>query len=219
MIGSTGHVRHTREEPENGFLGTVCHGTTLLGRSRKRSNLTVRNIWAMSCESLPKQVCESTKNWHRCGRIRWTLPTRLSGSQTQRRPTVLPKFLQLLWQSKHFGGKWQLHRTVRFFFRVIGNANGYQTTFKTVWSKTLRRANIPYFRIYDLRSTYATRLSAGGVADEWVTQMLRQGDAQVFKKYSQMKLQMKRDALEKLDRRAGEMAPLVVERMCTVTIQ
>jgi hypothetical protein len=32
---------------------------------------------------------------------------------------------------------------------------------------------VPYFRIYDLRSTYATRLSAGGVADEWVTQLLR----------------------------------------------
>jgi len=46
---------------------------------------------------------------------------------------------------------------------------------------TLRRAGIPYFRIYDLRSTYATRLSAGGVADEWVTQLLRQGDAKVFK--------------------------------------
>jgi hypothetical protein len=29
------------------------------------------------------------------------------------------------------------------------------------------------FRIYDLRSTYATRLSAGGVADEWVTQLFR----------------------------------------------
>jgi hypothetical protein len=28
------------------------------------------------------------------------------------------------------------------------------------------------------------------VADEWVTQLLRQGDAKVFKKYSQMKLQM-----------------------------
>ena len=60
---------------------------------------------------------------------------------------------------------------------------------------TLRRAKVPYFRIYDLRSTYATRLSAGGVADEWVTQLLRQGDAKVFKKYSQMKLQMKREAL------------------------
>jgi hypothetical protein len=35
--------------------------------------------------------------------------------------------------------------------------------------------------------------------------MLRQGDAQVFKKYSQMKPQMKREALEKLNRHANEM--------------
>jgi hypothetical protein len=55
-----------------------------------------------------------------------------------------------------------------------------------------------YFRIYDLRSPYATCLSAGGVADEWVTQLMRQGDAKVFKKFSQMKLQMKREALQKL---------------------
>ena len=66
---------------------------------------------------------------------------------------------------------------------------------------------MPYFRIYDLRSTYATRLSAGGVADEWVTQLLRQGDAKVFKKYSQMKLQMKREALQKLNRKANESRP------------
>ena len=100
----------------------------------------------------------------------------------------------------------------------------HQTTFKTVWRKTLRRAKVPYFRIYDLRSTYATRLSAGGVADEWVTQMLRQSDAQVFKKYSQMKLQMKREALEKLNRRANEMEAvtantLIAAPICTVTVQ
>jgi len=76
--------------------------------------------------------------------------------------------------------------------------------FKTVWRLTIKRAGVPYFRIYDLRSTYATRLSAGGVADEWVTQLLRQGDAKVFKKYSQMKLQMKREALAKLDRQTNE---------------
>jgi integrase len=81
---------------------------------------------------------------------------------------------------------------------------GHQVTFKTVWAATLRRAGVPYFRLYDLRSTYATRLSAGGVADEWVTQLLRQGDAHVFKKYSQMKLQMKREALTKLNRLANE---------------
>ena len=80
----------------------------------------------------------------------------------------------------------------------------HQKTFKTTWRATLRRAGVPYFRIYDLRSTYATRLSAGGVADEFVTQLLRQGDAKVFKKYSQMKLQMKREALSKLNRNANE---------------
>jgi integrase len=106
-----------------------------------------------------------------------------------------------------------------FLFPSDRNRSGHQTTFKMVWSKTLRRAKIPYFRIYDLRSTYATRLSAGGVADEWVTQMLRQGDAQVFKKYSQMKLQMKREALEKLNRQASEMAAATGERMRTVMVQ
>ena len=91
-----------------------------------------------------------------------------------------------------------------YLFPSDENQSGHQKTLKTVWHATLRRAGIPYFRIYDLRSTYATRLSAGGVADEWVTQMLRQGDAKVFKKYSQMKLQMKREALFKLNRQANE---------------
>jgi integrase len=91
-----------------------------------------------------------------------------------------------------------------YLFPSDDNPSGHQKTLKTVWSATLRRAKVPYFRIYDLRSTYATRLSAGGVADEWVTQLLRQGDAKVFKKYSQMKLQMKREALIKLNRHANE---------------
>jgi hypothetical protein len=78
--------------------------------------------------------------------------------------------------------------------------------------------------IYDLRSTYATRLSAGGVADEWVTQMLRQSDAQVFKKYSQMKLQMKREALNKVNRQANEVSSLnasdlLAIPMCTEVVQ
>ncbi|MGH7744593.1 MAG: tyrosine-type recombinase/integrase [Candidatus Dormibacteria bacterium] len=112
-----------------------------------------------------------------------------------------------------------------FLFPSGRYSGQHQTTLKTVWRKSLRRAEVTYFRIYDLRSTYATRLSAGGVADEWVTQMLRQSDAQVFKKYSQMKLQMKREALEKLNRRANEMAPvpppnaLMSAPMCTVVPQ
>jgi hypothetical protein len=75
------------------------------------------------------------------------------------------------------------------------NPTGHQTTFKTAWAATLRRAK---------------RLSAGGVADEWVTQLLRQGDAKLFKKYSQMQLQMKREALQKVNRTANEGKGLVL---------
>ena len=91
-----------------------------------------------------------------------------------------------------------------WLFPDPSNPTGHRTNFKKAWERALRKAGIPYFRLYDLRSTHATRLSAGGVADEWVTQMLRQTDAKVFKKYSQMKLQMKREALTKLERHANE---------------
>jgi integrase len=40
---------------------------------------------------------------------------------------------------------------------------------KRVWQSTLRRAEVPYFSLYELRHTFATRLSAGGVADHFVT--------------------------------------------------
>jgi integrase len=96
----------------------------------------------------------------------------------------------------------------QFLFPSKLNATGHLCSLRTVWRLTLKRAGVSYFRIYDLRSTYATRLSAGGVADEWVTQLLRQGDSQVFKKYSQMKLQMQREALAKLNRQANEMPDL-----------
>ncbi len=80
----------------------------------------------------------------------------------------------------------------------------YITCLLKIWAKTLRRAGVPYFPIYHLRHTFATRLSAGGVADHFVTQMLRQSDSRVFKRYSQAKLMMMREALAKLDRRANE---------------
>ncbi len=99
-----------------------------------------------------------------------------------------------------------------FLFPSDLNQAGHLRSLRTAWRKALKRAGIQYFRLYDLRSTYATRLSAGGVADEWVIQMLRQGDSQVFKKYSQMKLQMKREALDKINRRANEMPGVLTQQ-------
>jgi len=80
----------------------------------------------------------------------------------------------------------------------------YITTLKKVWKSTLGKAGVQYFPLYELQHTFATRLSAGGVADHFVSQMLRQADAGIFKRYSHAKLNMMREALERLDRRANE---------------
>jgi integrase len=78
------------------------------------------------------------------------------------------------------------------------------TNLRKAWSATLKRAGVSYFSLYELRHTFATRLSAGGVANHFVSQMLRQGDAGVFKRYSQAKLNMMRESLARLDRQANE---------------
>jgi integrase len=48
-------------------------------------------------------------------------------------------------------------------------------------TEQVKRAGVAYFPPYELRHTFATRLSAGSVADHMVTQMFRQSDAEVFK--------------------------------------
>jgi integrase len=83
-------------------------------------------------------------------------------------------------------------------------AKPHITNLRKAWATTLKNAGVPYFALYELRHTFATRLSAGGVADHMVTQMLRQSDAEVFKLYSQAKFGMMREALAKLDRQANE---------------
>ncbi len=88
--------------------------------------------------------------------------------------------------------------------RAARGQKPYLGSLKKSWRSTLKRAGVPYFSLYELRHTFATRLSAGGVADNFVTQMLRQGHAAVFKRYSQAKLNMMREALDRLDRRANE---------------
>ena len=88
----------------------------------------------------------------------------------------------------------------------VDTAKPYMSNINKSWTATLRRAGIQHFSLYELRHTFATRLSAGGVADRFVAQALRQDDPAVFKRYSQAKLQMLRHALGQLDRRANERA-------------
>src|SRR5204862_249160 len=43
-----------------------------------------------------------------------------------------------------------------FLFPRDKNPSGHHKNLKTAWRKTLKRAGVPYFRIYDLRSTHVT---------------------------------------------------------------
>ena len=45
-----------------------------------------------------------------------------------------------------------------------GTAKPRMTNLRKVWAGTLKRAGVPYFAPYELRHTFATRSSAGGVA-------------------------------------------------------
>ena len=102
-------------------------------------------------------------------------------------------------QMKQSGGSDYLFPSPR-----VESSKPHITKVGKLWDRTLQRAGLPHFSLYELRHTFATRLSAGGVADHFVTQMLRQGDSAVFKRYSQAKLNMMREALSKLDRQANE---------------
>jgi hypothetical protein len=80
----------------------------------------------------------------------------------------------------------------RFLFPSDRNASGHQTALKDCLAKDSSTSED--FLLSDLRPPVHVchKAECRRVADEWVTQMLRQSDAQVFKKCSQMKLQMKR---------------------------
>ncbi len=86
-----------------------------------------------------------------------------------------------------------------------GRAMSLRTIQATI-QKLACRAKITHLpaSCHTRRHTFASRLSAGGVSDHFVTLMLRQCDADVFKRYSQAKLNRMREASSKLDRQANE---------------
>jgi integrase len=104
--------------------------------------------------------------------------------------------------------QWRESGDSRYLFPSprVATKKPYMSNLNKSWTTTLQRASIPHFSLYELRHTFATRLSAGGVADHFVAQALRQDDSAVFKRYSQAKLEMLRQALGQLDRRANERA-------------
>jgi len=83
------------------------------------------------------------------------------------------------------------------------NPSGHHKNLKAAWRKTLKRAEFSTSGLY-LRSTYATPAQCRRCRRRVVTQLLRQGDAKSSEVFAD-EMQMKREALEKMNRQANEM--------------
>jgi len=70
---------------------------------------------------------------------------------------------------------------------------------RKTWAKALRDAGIEYFWLYNLRHSYASRLSAAGVADLFVAQMIGHSGPGILQRYSKAIDEYRRDAIRKLE--------------------
>jgi integrase len=67
------------------------------------------------------------------------------------------------------------------------------------WEKTLRDAGLPRFVLYHLRHSYASRLSAAGVSDLFVAQMIGHSSPSILQTYAKAIDEYRRDAVRKLE--------------------
>jgi integrase len=70
---------------------------------------------------------------------------------------------------------------------------------RKTWAKALKDAGIEYFWLYNLRHTYSSRLSAAGVPDLFVAQMLGHSTPGILQRYSKAIDDYRRDAIRRLE--------------------
>jgi integrase len=70
---------------------------------------------------------------------------------------------------------------------------------RKTWAKALKDAGIEYFWLYNLRHTHASRLSAAGVSELFVAQLLGHCGPGIVQRYSKAIDEYRRDAIRKLE--------------------
>jgi integrase len=75
------------------------------------------------------------------------------------------------------------------------------------WTKVLKDAGLDYFWIYNLRHTFASRLSAAGVSDLFVAQMIGHSSPSILQTYAKAIDEYRRDAVRRLEEMRAEHVP------------
>lgn len=86
---------------------------------------------------------------------------------------------------------------------VFGNPSNPAVHLKSVrksWTRTLRLAKLPYFPVYCLRATFASRLSAAGASDNIVAGMLGHSSPAILSTYAKLIDEFRHQAIQKLEK-------------------
>jgi integrase len=70
---------------------------------------------------------------------------------------------------------------------------------RKAWASALKKAGIAFFPIYNLRHTFATRMTAAGVSSITVAALLGHGSTSIVPRYAQVLDQNRCDAMKKLE--------------------
>jgi integrase len=70
---------------------------------------------------------------------------------------------------------------------------------RKTWASALKNAGIPFFPIYNLRHTFASRMTAAGVSSITVAQMLGHSSTQIVPRYAQVLDENRLDAVRKME--------------------
>jgi len=85
-----------------------------------------------------------------------------------------------------------------YMFPNLDNPSAHLKGMRKPWVKALKGAGINYFPIYNLRATFASRLSASGASDNMVAGMLGHSSPSIVQTYAKVD-EFRSDAIQKLE--------------------
>jgi len=86
-----------------------------------------------------------------------------------------------------------------FVFPNFRNPGQPAKDIRKTWAKALKDAGLGYFSAYCLRHSYASRLSAAGVPDLFVAQMIGHSSPSILQRYPKAIDEYRLDAIRKLE--------------------
>lgn len=86
-----------------------------------------------------------------------------------------------------------------FVFPNMDTPTAHLKGVRKPWIKCLEEARLDYFRIYDLRANFASRLSAAGAPDNLVAGVLGHQTSSIVSTYSKVVDEYRKDAITKLE--------------------